>query len=132
MGKNLFKIYVLGNPLLEEDSLPLKLLPSLRKEFSDIEFIEIDPTEEFPEEEHLIIIDTIINTEKVVVLKDKDIDKIEQSAKCSLHDFDLGMQLKLMKKLGTLKEVTIIGVPPQIDEGKAVEGIKAILKQHPI
>ena len=125
MMRRLSKVYVLGNPLLEEDSLPLRLLPRLRKAFPDIEFLEIDPTEEFPEEDELVIIDTVLNTEKVVVIK--DIDKLSSQPNYSLHDFDLSFQLKMMKKMGKLKEVEIIGLPPDLDEKEAIDQISTLL-----
>jgi len=118
------KIYVLGTLELEHDSLPLIILPRLIENFKDYEFRVIDPTENFPVEEHLVIIDTEVNTNEVRVLT--DIDKIQSSPSFSLHDFDLGMQLKLMKKLGKLKDVKIICVPPhgKISEEDAFEGVK--------
>ena len=124
-GKRLFKIYVLGNLLLEQDALPIQLLPKLREQFSDIEFLELDPTENLPEEENLILIDTIINTDKIQILK--DIDKIQSSPSYSLHDFDLGFQLKLAKKLNKLQDVTIIGIPPNISHDKVLEDLKEII-----
>lgn len=123
--KKLFKIYVLGNPLVEEDSLPIQLLPNLREGFREVEFVEIDPTENFPEEDNLIIIDTVINTDRVRILK--DVSKIESQPNYSLHDFDLGFNLKLMKKLGKVKEVNIIGVPPNYNEKEALREIKEII-----
>lgn len=42
------KIYVFGNILVDIDSLPIKLIPLLQKEFPDIEFCELDPSEDFP------------------------------------------------------------------------------------
>jgi Ni,Fe-hydrogenase maturation factor len=127
-GKRLFNIYVLGNPLVEEDSLPLRLLPELKKKFSNIHFIELDPTETFPEEEHFVIIDTILNTEKAVLLN--NIDKIQFQTQFSLHDFDLGFNLKLMKKLGKIKDISIIGLPPQIDPKEALEQIGKIIREQ--
>lgn len=122
-------IYILGNLNIEVDSLPLKLIPKLKEAFPEIDFVVLDPTENVPEEEHLLIIDTIINSDEVKVLK--DIDRIESSPTCSLHDFDLGMQLKIMKKLGKVKDVTIIGVPPlsMITEEEALVGIKKFIGQ---
>ena len=119
------KIYVLGNILLEEDSLPIKLLPKLRSIFPKIEFIEIDPTEEFPEEKFLVLIDTIKDLEDVKLFE--DIDKIELAPNYSVHDFDLGFQLKLMKKLGKLKEVSIIGVGQKVSEEEAIKKLGKII-----
>ena len=121
----MFKIYVFGNPLLKEDSLPIRLLPKLRESFKDVKFIELDPTETIPSEEHFIILDTIINSNEIRILK--DIDKIEFSPNYSLHDFDLGFNLKLMKKLGKIKDVTIVGVPPIMELGLALEELKKVI-----
>lgn len=121
------KIYILGNPLTEKDSLPLKLLPQLRNLFPEINFQHLDPTENFPEEENLVLIDSVVGIDKVRVLSLGDLDKVELSPQCSVHDFDLGFQLKLMKKLGKLKDVNIVGVPFDYGEEKAVEEIKEIL-----
>lgn len=118
-------IYALGNPLLKEDALPLKLLPKLKEMFKDVAFKELDPSENLPEEEHLVIIDTIINCERVCVLK--EIDKIATEPRYSLHDFDLGFSLKLMKKLGKINDVTIIGVPQMIRLEDALEQIGKII-----
>lgn len=122
-------IYVCGNPLLKEDSLPLRILPLLQKKRPLIRFIEFDPTEELPREPELVFIDTVINAKNVVLLK--DINQFAQTKALSLHDFDLGLNLKLAKKMGWLKKVKIIGVPPQMDEGKVVERIAALLKYRP-
>ncbi len=121
------KIYVLGNSLVDKDSLPLKIVGELRKVFPKIIFEEIDPTENLPEEENLVLIDSIVGIDKVRVLSLEDLDKVELSPQCSVHDFDLGFQLKLMKKLGKVKDVKIVGIPANYDEKKAIEEIKSAL-----
>jgi Ni,Fe-hydrogenase maturation factor len=103
-------IYVCGNPLVKEDSLPLRILPVLQKKFPEINFVEFEPTEDLPKEDNLVIIDTVINAKDVMLID--DIDKFVQTKALSLHDFDLGLNLKLAKKLGKIKSVKIIGVPP--------------------
>lgn len=119
-------IFVLGNPLLEEDSLPLKLLPNLRKAFPGVVFKEIDPTEDLRVlGRNPILIDTVIGPKEIVVIR--DIEKIEDGPKCSLHDLDLGMNLKLMKKTGMIDSVTIIGVPAAMKQSHALEGVKRVL-----
>jgi len=121
------KIYVFGNSLVEEDSLPVRLLPKLRESFSDMEFVHLDPTEDIPEEAKLTIIDTVINTNRIRVLTEEDIDKLQNPAAVSLHDFDLATSLKLAKKLGRVKEVKIIGVPPGMGEDKCIEELGRII-----
>ncbi|MBU0907622.1 MAG: hypothetical protein KKD18_05620 [Nanoarchaeota archaeon] len=119
-------IYLLGNPSFEQDSLPVKLLSKLQAALPQFQFQHLDPTENLPEEEHLILIDTILGIKEVKTLTEEELDKIQSSPTVSMHDFDLGFQLKLAKKLGQIKKVTIIGVPP---EGNQEEIIKQISKQ---
>lgn len=117
-------IYACGNTLVKQDCLPLKILPELRKNNKKIKFIEFDPTENLPEEKELIIIDTIINAKKIMLIN--AIDKFAETKAVSLHDFDLGLNLKLAKKMGKIKKILIIGVPPNINEEKAVKEITRI------
>lgn len=124
------KIFVFGNSMVDMDSLPFRILPGLRKKFPEIEFIELDPNEGLENmEKEANIIDTVVGIERVILIE--DIDSIENSPKVSMHDFDLGFNLKLLKKMGRLKKVRIIGVPAEMDEEKAMnqvsEKIKAIL-----
>ncbi len=121
------KIYILGNELVEEDSLPLRILGNLRKDFKKIEFIELDSTEGLPEEEELIIIDSVINTDKIVIYTEKDIDKFMSSPNYSVHDFDLASSLKIAKKLGRLKKFKIIGLPSGMNEDIALKELKGII-----
>lgn len=102
-------IYVLGNVNIEEDSLPLQLIPDLEKSFPNISFIHFDPTEDLPEEETFVLIDSVIGLERVRILE--DIAKIEHSPQYSLHDFDLGFALKVALKLGRISKVKILCVP---------------------
>ena len=121
------KIYVAGNPLVREDSIPIKLMGRLQKRFPDIEFHELEPTDNLPEEKTLNIIDTVIGIDDIKVIR--DIDKIVTGKIYSMHDFDLGFNLKLMKKAGKLRSVKIIGVPPHMSEEKAFEGISKIIEE---
>lgn len=110
MVKNKKTIYIFGNPLLAYDSLPVELKPELEKEFPDIDFIIQDPNENLkPENGELVLIDTIEGIDKVIAID--DIGKIETRKIYSLHDFDLGFNLKLLAKIGMLKKVLIFGVP---------------------
>lgn len=106
------KVYVLGNPLVVADSMPLRMLPFLKKALPDVEFMEIDPSEEFPIEETMVFMDTVEaaeNVENVTVLE--GIGRITDNPRGTLHDYGLGMQLKLMSKLGKLGKVYVICIP---------------------
>lgn len=122
------KVLVFGNPLLENDSLPLKLLPELKNKFPDIEFKEIDPTEDLEKQgKHLIILDTVEGINKVVILN--SIEQLHANKIYSMHDFDLAYNLKLLKKIGKVDSVKIIGVPMEIDKQKALDQIQSIFKK---
>jgi Ni,Fe-hydrogenase maturation factor len=125
MDKN--KIYIFGNPLLPFDSLPIKLAPRLQAAMPAFEFIVADPNENLkPENKELIIIDTVEGINEVTVID--DIDKIKTEKVYSLHDFDLGYNLKLLQKLGELDKVKIVGVPMEGDEEKIFEQLKTFLR----
>ncbi len=126
------KIYVFGNPLLDFDNLPMQLIPNLSKKFPNIEFTHIDPNENLkPTNKKLIIIDTIINTKKIIVIDDLNkIDKIESNPNCSMHDFDLGFNLKLLKKIGDLKEILLFGLPPKINKNIALKKLYTLITKN--
>jgi Ni,Fe-hydrogenase maturation factor len=123
------KILVFGNIIEEKDSLALRILPKLREEFPQVEFKEFDPTENLEaeiEQGKLKILDVVEGIDKVIVIK--DIEQLKQDKIYSMHDFDLGFNLKLLRKIGKLKEVEIIGLPMNMKEEEAIEEIKRIIK----
>src|SRR3989344_6877711 len=119
------KVYVLGNPLVAADSLPFKLLPKLRIALPNFEFIETDPTENFIPETNSIIIDTVLGISKVT--KFNSIDEFETFRSVTAHDYDLSLHLQLLKKLGKLNSVAIIGIPARGDQKIVLEKIKSII-----
>src|ERR1035437_8857752 len=110
-------IFIFGNQELEMDSLPLRILPELQKAFPSIHFEIKDPNEEWVVPEKLIIIDTAVGLKKVKVFE--DLDSFDTSPHLTMHDFDALANLKYLKKLGKLKEVKIIGLPPDMSESEA-------------
>ena len=115
------KIYISGNKLVKKDSLPLKIMPKLRKHFPEIEFKELDPTENLPSE-NLIVIDTILGINKVKIFS--DIDSFKSASSYSVHDYDFLFELKLNKKLGKLKNIKILGIPANFSEKEAFDQLK--------
>ena len=122
------KVLVFGNPLLENDSLPLRLLPELRERFPEIEFKEIEPTEDLDAEgRDLVILDSVEGIDDVVEID--SIERLHANRVCSMHDFDLGYNLKLLKKIGRIDSVRIIGVPIGTGDMKPlVSGVGALLQ----
>lgn len=121
-------IYIFGNPLLPFDNLPIKLAPKFQKRFPEINFIVQDPNENIkPRNREMIIIDTVTGVKKVTVLN--NLDKIQLDKIYSAHDLDLGLNLKLLQKIGKLKKITIFGVPQNIEEGKALKQLITLLNK---
>ena len=122
------KILVFGNPMVKEDSLPLRLLPLLRKEFPDIGFKEFDAVEELEEEgEDIVVLDTVVGIKRVKLFE--DIDSFSDSPRFSLHDFDLLSYLKLLKKVKKVRKVRIIGVPNKGNEKTILSGLVSTINR---
>ncbi|KKU20692.1 MAG: hypothetical protein UX33_C0041G0010 [Candidatus Azambacteria bacterium GW2011_GWC1_46_13] len=118
-------IFIFGNPDLTFDSLPLRILPGLKKRFPQVKFEVRDPNEEWDVPEELILIDTVFGIERARIFD--DLKNFENSPRVSLHDFDL-THLRHLQKLGKFKKVKIIGVPPTISEKEVIKQIAAILR----
>ena len=122
------KILVFGNPLVEKDNLVLKMLPELRKRFPEIEFEEVDPTEGL--EKHgkdLVILDAVEGIDKVMIID--SVEQLQTNKIYSMHDFDLAYNLKILKKLGMIDNVKIIGVPIGMGEGEALDQTQLTLRK---
>ncbi|OGK14515.1 hypothetical protein A3C98_05705 [Candidatus Roizmanbacteria bacterium RIFCSPHIGHO2_02_FULL_37_15] len=126
------KIYVFGNPLVKEDSLPLKILPKIKKYFPEIVFEVVDPNENFPPkgEKDLIIIDTVKGIKKPRILDLVELEKISLTP-ISPHDYDLMLHLQILRKLKKIDKIKIIGLPSLFDRNTLMQVgniIKGILR----
>ncbi len=63
------KIFIFGNPELKNDSLPLEILPDLKKRFPKIFFEEKDSNEDWDMPENVLIIDTVVGIKKIKIAK---------------------------------------------------------------
>ena len=123
------KITVFGNPDLEIDNLPIRLLPRLREAFPDIEFETEDPNNldlpDIPTGEEWIIMDAVAGIPDVCWLSVEDIAK--PMGRLTAHDYDLASYLLLAKKaLGPLP-IRIIGIPMGMEENESFEKVKQAL-----
>jgi hypothetical protein len=122
------KILVFGNALVDADSLPLRILPKLRQDFPSVEFKEYDTSENLEDEgRDLIILDTAFGIESVTLID--DVDTLQLSKTCSMHDFDLPITLRILLKLKTIDSVKIIAVPSGYPEDKALAETSEIISQ---
>lgn len=121
------KVLVFGNPLVKKDSLPLKLLPELKRNFPSITFKEFDSVEDLQNEgRNLTILDTVEGIKKACLL---NLNSIKIDKIYSLHDFDLGYNIRLLKKLDLIDDAKIIAVPMNIDRKKALNQVHLILRK---
>lgn len=105
---------------MEVDSIALDIKPNLQKIFSQISFKEFDSAENLENEgRNLIILDAAIGIPKVVQID--DLGKLSSLNICSMHDFDLSITLKLLKKLNKIDSINIIAIPAHYEKSKAIE-----------
>lgn len=119
-------IYIFGNPDLEMDSLPIRLIPRLKQLYPETDFVLKDPNEEWDTPEEMTIIDTAVGVDDVTVFD--DLESFASVPRLSMHDYDALTNLRYMKKLGKLKKVKIIGIPPEIDVEEVLKKISDFLK----
>ena len=109
------KIYVFGNEYVAEDKRAIEVARELEGAIEDISFVFVRPNEDVPfvNERHVVILDTIQGIQGVALIEGDRIGGLTLSPRGSVHDFDLAFQLRYLKKLGKLGEVTIIGIPQE-------------------
>jgi len=123
------EIWIFGNENVEEDSLPLRLMPGLNKRLPGVQFILKDPNEEWDALPNpFIIIDTVRGIKEVTVFT--DLDQFVSTPQVTVHDFDLGMKLRWLQKLGKLPPFKIIGIPFNCTPQLAIAQITSILGEY--
>jgi hypothetical protein len=127
-------VSVFGNPDLAPDAVPISLLPLLRVHFPAITFEHVDPNEECAPPEASAksgkpwwIIDTVKGIDKVTLIDEKDLLVIKK--RLTMHDYDLGMHLVLLKKIYPDLKLRIIGVPFGAKAEEVIEKIIRLLNK---
>ena len=118
-----------GNEFLKEDCLAKKIADEIKLE--GFEFIKTDNVDDilnYANSDELYIMDVVENIKKTILIK--NIDDLKSSKICTLHDFDLGFYLKLMKEIGKIKEIRIIGIPQEGDAEKIKKEVRDMLKKE--
>lgn len=119
----IFSVSVFGNPDLHLDSVPVQLVPKLRRRFPDIRFVVEDPNEiDLPKRGKWVIIDTVRGLENVSWLSVDDITR-SRNVGMTAHDYDLSTLLLLAKKLDASFEPNILGVPFGMSEGQVLPDV---------
>ncbi len=121
-------VFVFGNPDLPMDSLPLRILPELRKRLPDIDFQVKDPNEEWDVPEELTVIDTVVGLKEPRVFD--SLDSFSAAPRLTMHDFDAYANLRLLQKIGRLKKMRILGLPSEMPERDALAFAVATVKSN--
>ncbi|HET6662514.1 MAG TPA: hypothetical protein VFH16_21600 [Rubrobacter sp.] len=126
---NPMNVYVFGNEFVAEDKRAHEAAGELQNKVKGVSFIFVGPNEDVPfaDEPRVFILDTVQGIQDVALFEGDEIDTLVLSPRGSVHDFDLAFQLRYLKKLGKLGEVTLIGMP---QEGEVDHlRIKSILRK---
>ncbi len=119
------KVYCFGNKLVPEDTMALVLADEMS--IAGVEFVKVfDPYDIYEElKEDIVIMDVVEGIEDVVLID--DVSELKATKLVSLHDFDLGFLLKLLKEIDSVGKVKIIGLPMKVDKDNIKEKIKELL-----
>jgi len=116
------KILCFGNEFVEQDSLAKKLADEISVD--GVEFIKCDSLEGIKGD--ITILDVVKNLDDVRLIP---LEKIKDFHPVSMHDFDLGTELKLRKSIGEINNVTIIGIPMQGNIESIKQGIIKLINE---
>lgn len=95
---------------IADDSIAVNLLPALKKQFPDIRFKHVDPTEDWWEgETDVVIIDAVNGIEKPTLFT--SLDAFQKMATVTPHDYDVYLDISLLLKLKRITRINIIGIP---------------------
>src|SRR5215210_2826017 len=122
-------VYVFGNEYVAEDKRAIEVARELEGTIEGISFVFVNPNEDAPfvNERHVVILDTVQGIREVALVEGVEIATLVLSPRGSVHDFDLAFQLRYLKKLGKLGDVTVIGVPQEGEVDHLL--IKSILRK---
>ncbi len=111
-NKSIKYVLAFGNPYVEEDSLAVDIADFfLKHPVPGVEFHKCIAPDEIMNylDKDFFILDVVAGIDDVMLIE--DIDSLANEPKASVHDFDLGFFLRMMKELGSLDSVRIIGIP---------------------
>ena len=124
-----------GNPYLSEDNLALLVADLIIKEkIKGLEVIKCVSPDELLHytDKNFIILDVVKGLTKTELIN--DIDTLKANNIVTLHDFDLGFFLKLMKETNKIDKdkIRIIGIPQHLKNGSAKTLKDEVLRLIPI
>ena len=102
-------------------------IPLIKKEFPYAEFVKSDNPQDILDAgyDKITIIDVAKGIKKARILS---IDELKTRKIVTLHDFDLGFFLQIMKESGVVQDIKIIGIPEEWDR-ETIEEVKNLLQK---
>jgi Ni,Fe-hydrogenase maturation factor len=109
------QVYVFGNEDVPEDRKAIDVAERLISTARDLSFVFVKPNEDVPfaDERRLVILDTVSGIHDVALIEGDEVERLISPPRGSVHDFDLTFQLRYLKKIDRLGEVTIVGIPQE-------------------
>jgi Ni,Fe-hydrogenase maturation factor len=108
-------VYVFVNEYVAEDKRAIEVARELEGAIAGISFVFVSLNEDvlFVNERHVVILDTVEGLQDIALVEGDQIDGLILSPRGSVHEFDLAFQLRYLKKLNMLGEVTITSIPQE-------------------
>jgi Ni,Fe-hydrogenase maturation factor len=109
------RVYLFGNEYVAEDKRAIEVARELEGAVDSISFVLVGPNEDVPfvDERRIVILDTVQGIREVTLVEGDEVDGFILAPRGSVHDFDLAFQLRYLKKLNRLGEVSLIGIPQE-------------------
>ncbi len=128
-------LFVFGNPDIPKDAVAFDVANQLAHADPQLLIQFIDPNEDLPTNQlaQAVILDVVMGIEVETLMTEQDINKIIPPPRDTAHDYDLGFQLKYLKKIGELKRCWIIGLPygKEIHVGRVTQLIQTVRQMLP-
>jgi Ni,Fe-hydrogenase maturation factor len=109
------RVYLFGNEYVAEDTRAIEVARELEGAVDGISFVFVGPNEDVPfvDERRVVILDTVQGIREVTLVEGEEVDGFILAPRGSVHDLDLAFQLRYLKKLNRLGEVSLIGIPQE-------------------
>ena len=109
------RVYVFGNESVAQDKRAIEVARELEGAVDGISFVFVGPNEDVPfvDERRVVILDTVQGIREVTLVEGEEVDGFILAPRGSVHDLDLAFQLRYLKKLNRLGEVSLIGIPQE-------------------
>ncbi|KKT77825.1 MAG: hypothetical protein UW73_C0011G0024 [Microgenomates group bacterium GW2011_GWB1_44_8] len=107
-------IFIFGNSDEAIDNAAVGSFQKLKRDFPDVSIEIVYPNADLVpmgDYQSIILIDVVAGINEITVFDQRAIGHFRLSPRSTTHDYDLGFQLKYLKKLGKIKKLKIIGLP---------------------